>query len=199
MFRCFFIMEIFVICNFHLTSFCAIWHLILLYAILFHIVICIFFYFLVDRLLFILYKKNILSLSVYNWAFQIHISTVGKNVLGKVNTVVHKKETNSVIYTVHLFCRNVLHVNWNFTYVYSFLHTMLSFPYINTLTYLPIALPQQATVNVSQINVTQMYCTNINVFIQYCCSSLGLWHSSLLTNGRIVLGKLYMLPNLIDL
>ncbi len=151
-------------------------------------VICIFSTFwLTDCFLY--YTRRISVLSVYNWAFQIHISTVGKNVLGKVNTVVHKKETNILIYTVHLFCRNVLHVNWNFTYVYSFLHTMLSFPYINTLTYLPIALPQQATVNVHRLNVTQMYCTNINVFIQYCCSSLGLWHSSLLTNGRDCVGQ----------
>ncbi len=83
------------------------------------------------------------------------------------------------------------------TFTMNFLHTMLSFP---TPTHSYISSYCSSTtshcLNVHRLNATQMYCTNINVFIQHCCSGLGLWRSSSLTNGRDSVGQT---PNFIDL
>lgn len=71
MFRCFFTMEIFVICK------------------------CIFF--LCYRQISFCYMQ----FYMHKFCLCIHISTVGKYVLGKINTVVHSKEINIFIYAVH--------------------------------------------------------------------------------------------------
>ncbi len=85
------------------------------------------------------------------------------------HAVVHKKEINILFIQYIYFCVkiNVLHVNWNLTIAYSFLNTVVYTTPPHILTYLSIALPQQATVNVYSLHITQMYCTNVNVFIQH--------------------------------
>ncbi len=69
-----------------------------------------------------------------------------------------------------------------FTIAYSIWHSFV----------FPLHKHHHIFLNVHSLHVTQMFCTNINVFIQHCCSCccLRLWRSSLLKiNGSDCAGK----------
>ncbi len=90
----------------------------------------------------------------------------------------------------------MLHVNWNVTIAYSFLHTLLSSPYTNNTTRSYKSSYYSSTASNCECS---QFIRNTNVLCKYkCCSCccIELWCSSSLSDcaGQ----TLYMLPNLID-